>query len=896
MMLVTGESGVGKSALVRRFTEGLGGRALVLMGRCYERESVPYKAFDGIVDALSRHLSRLPFTDAAALLPLKIGLVAQVFPVLRRVEAIANAPMPRDESRQVDPLELRARLFAALRELLARLAQRTPLVLVVDDLQWADHDSLLLLGEVLQPPDAPPLVLIATTRDGDATAAARIAGEVRRLPIARLPFDEARALAGLLLARARGGADDHDDAESIAEEARGHPLFIDELVRHAALSDDARPAELKLDEALVARITRLDEPARRLLELLAVAGGPLDQETAARAAAIDFGELARHASLLRVANLVRSTGGRATDTLEPYHDRVREAILSHLTVDERRARHERLAVALEASARAVPEALAAHWEGAGAREKAAPHALVAAARAAEALAFDRAAELYRLRLTLAPADGDEGRQLWTHLGDALANAGRSIEAAQAYIEAAAGAAPDDALELSRRAAEELLISGHVDEGLAVLRSVLAEAGLSLPSTNAQAVAELAWLRARLFVRGRGWRARHAAQISRARLARIDICWSVGIGMALIGSVRGAVFLSRALLLALSAGEPARVARALCAEHVYHAALGHAPTRLDELEALAQRVGTPREQALATMARALCAFLVGEWGDARLLFERAEGELRDRCTGVTWELDTVRLLALNSLYYLGELRELSMRVPAQLREANERGDLFMATNLRIGAPSVVWLAADDADGARREARDAMAHWSDEGFHTQHTYALVAEVQAELYAGDGRAALAQLRARWPALVASQQLRVQLVRVVMLELRARAAIALATTGAPSERAPLVRAAAADARAIADEHAPWARALAQLLDAAILAARGAPVEQLAAALDAAARALDRAHLALHAAAARRRRGALLAGDEGRALVAAVDRWLTDERVRDPARFTAMLAPGWRA
>src|SRR6185369_15413925 len=100
-LLVHGESGVGKSALVRRFTDGIQAGAagprepLVLAGRCYERESVPYKAFDGVVDALSRHLSKLG-RAAAGLLPRNAGLLAQVFPVMRRVEAVAQAPIVND--------------------------------------------------------------------------------------------------------------------------------------------------------------------------------------------------------------------------------------------------------------------------------------------------------------------------------------------------------------------------------------------------------------------------------------------------------------------------------------------------------------------------------------------------------------------------------------------------------------------------------------------------------------------------------------------------------------------------------------------------------------------------------------------------------------------------------
>src|SRR5262249_13932013 len=151
-------------------------------------------------------------------------------------------------------------------------------------------------------------------------------------------------------------------------------------------------------------------------------------------------------------------------------------------------------------------------------------ALNAAAQASAALAFDRAAKLYRLSLSLY-AEREDAWNVRVELADALASAGRGTEAAQAYGAAATGAPSAQAIELRRRAAEQFLRAGDIDEGIAMLRHVLLAVGMKLSATPRGALVRFLLGRARLRLRGTRFRERETAQIDQETLLRLDVCWS-----------------------------------------------------------------------------------------------------------------------------------------------------------------------------------------------------------------------------------------------------------------------------------------------------------------------------------------------------------------------------------
>ena len=423
--LVVGPSGIGKSALVAHFVaeaERSTPRLVALSGRCHESESVPFKALDSVVDALARHLEGLSdaelFDDPAA--PgrgangVGIALAARAFPTLAPAAArIASGAT--DAMLPGDPQEQRVRTFDALRDLLARVAASRPLVVVVEDLHWADDDGLALLAHLLQPPHAPAARLCPDRAPAAAgSSLARTIGvELPVLELDGLGDGDATALVRALL------GEDSDAGRTIVARAGGHPMLLEELARHALAL--GQPFGLGIDDAIWRRIEQQRAPARALdgCSPCGIGRAPAPATAAGILGAADENDARSHEDALRVANLVRTTfvveAGARHEALEPAHDRVRETVRAHLGPDALAKWHGRIAEALEASGADDPEGLALHLAGAGLAARAAPYAAEAAARAERALAFERAASLWRLAL----AGGDVDAHRLTRLADAL---------------------------------------------------------------------------------------------------------------------------------------------------------------------------------------------------------------------------------------------------------------------------------------------------------------------------------------------------------------------------------------------------------------------------------------------------------------------------------------------
>jgi serine/threonine protein kinase/tetratricopeptide (TPR) repeat protein len=761
-VFVRGVSGMGKSTLLRRFLTELSHDArqpIVLKGRCHERESLPYKAFDGVIDSLSHVLLAMTAERAQALLPDEVDLLPRLFPVLRRVPGIQRArPLGL-----TDPQELRARAFAALSELLSRLARYRPVVVYIDDLQWADRDSLQLLVELMRDPDAPRLLFVGSMRaenlatDPGLEAALKAVAThhaAKQLDVGPLSQTEQRALVERLLG---DGAQENQLTDEFWAESSGSPLFLSELVRFARehggkIEGSGAAGKPRLEDVLYARIEKLPAQARTLIEVVAAAGEPLPLWVLGDAAALSGEERERALAMLRVGSLVRVARHGREPWLAAYHDRVRETLAARLPAERLRTLHQHLAEVLERWEDATVDALARHWLAAGDRRNAASYLVKAARSATEKLAFDRAAELLRAALECGGHSAAQVRELLRERGEALALAGRSFEAAGEFKKAAEGAPADEAVELTRKAADNLLRSGHIDAGLQALKDVMSRLGIRVADSRGRALASLVFQRLRIALRGLGFKPRRANEVAAGELARLDTLYAASTALGMIDHVRGADVQTRHLRTALDVGEEKSAWRALAIEAVFQSAQGgrhlkKAEKLSRETELQARRIGDPALMATSQLAVGAAFFFSGRYRGSALAFEEAERLFSAECRGVEWERVTARYFACYCRVAMGEFEEAGRTTERLTEEADRHNDIYARSLFRTFPNTWRLLVLDRPDEAIAQLAAALEGWPRDEFYMAHYLNMISRATIHVYLGEFKAALGWLRASLP-----------------------------------------------------------------------------------------------------------------------------------------------------
>ena len=898
---VHGFSGVGKTTLVDQFLQFAPEKSVILRGRCYEQESVPYKAVDSAIDALCQQLLRMSRSWLTPLLPDNMGVLARLFPVLRQLER--DSPWTEPAATLSDPRHARRLAIAALRDLLRRLAQRRRIILVIDDLQWGDTDSATLIAELLAAPDPPPMLMLCTFRREYAdrsTCLQTLLPSLRAnpalhhidLPVEPLTAGEARAFATQLMGESGGQA-----IAQIVADSGGNPYFVKELAEYVATRPVESVGGVSLEQALAQRFSSLAPDAQRLLEVIALHGLPLAQIDAYRAAKF-VGRDPAPLTALRYANLIRTTGTAETDEVEPYHDRVRETVLARLAMETRRERHQALATTLEESGRADAETLASHYEGAGDKERAGELFEMAADRAATTLAFDRASSFYERSLRLRILGTASEFALRQRLAEALANARGGVDAAQAFEGAAKLADPEHKLGLERRAAFHYMSSGRVEQGRVVLERVMKRVSVRLPKTRTGVLALLAARTLRLALQGSNFRERSEEKISDQVRDRFDAAYAMAAPMGMIDGAQGLSFGALCLQLALRAGDPVRMAYGLQVGGYGMTLQGErGRRRAAKLLDTARRISAQRADAKMAATVAFSAgtqvYVIGQWRLALEAFAEAE-HLYSKCPGTHWELASLKILRLYTLFSLGEFASITREYRPILQEALALDDQYSSASMETFCQPMALLAADRVTEAREAVNAGLARWKVEQHGLQQVMAAQSLIAAGFYDGTASRMTGFMQDQWRLLKSSGMASFDNLRISWLERMARTGLAAAgAVNATEDDRNAGRAMARKAlRQLKKQTLPWSQGTMSVVEAGLLATNG-DRDGAAGLLLKAIEQFSLAEMRGNEASCRLYAGFLIGGERGAEMEKAARRWFASQNIVNADRMAAIHVGG---
>ena len=395
-VFVGGESGVGKSRLALEFAhrvEELGGR--VMLGTTGTPEALPYQC---LIEALR---SALPLVAALQLREVWLAGVATLVPELR-AHLPALPELPRIEAGGERP-----RLFEALYRTLTALAQPRPLLLVLDDVQWAEESTSAALEFLLGRLSSSRVLIVLTYRDDELPRLhplqrlrrdAVVAGSARSLSLRALSLGEVEQLVRVLPASFAGSAG------ALFASSEGSPIFLAQLVDDGGTAFSERSGA-NVRTLVAERLDRLSAEARTIAEIAALAGTRFSREVLHQVSGWAGGAADDALDELIDRRIVREASGRGFFDYAFAHRIVQETVAQNALPERCATRHRRIARALEdlypERADELAAGIARHYDLAGEPAAAAPRYLAAARQALSVGALDEAAAHVARGLALA---------------------------------------------------------------------------------------------------------------------------------------------------------------------------------------------------------------------------------------------------------------------------------------------------------------------------------------------------------------------------------------------------------------------------------------------------------------------------------------------------------------
>jgi DNA-binding SARP family transcriptional activator len=468
-VFVGGEAGIGKTRLLAEFAQAVemqGGHALV--GHAREGEGAPYQPLVDVVRAGAPYLVREELADVW------LSALAPLVPELLRLHPdLPNVPTIEDG---------KLRLHEAFARVLESLARRRPVAVILEDLHWANADTLAALEHLARRAGSAHIMLVATYRPEEAasghplrTLRRQLQREHRATIVALGPLDR-EAIRALVAEAAPDAPEPETFADSIFRSTEGNPLFAWQLLQGYLETGSLSDESVAIDQAIVNRAARLPATTRRVLDVASLIGERFSVEELAEIGAWSENDVVAAIDALLDLRLLRFTTAPGLD-LSFAHRLIRDAISAQAPSAGRSALHRRIAAVLGRLRDGETELVASHHALAGDRQAAYEGYLRSAREALAMFANDDAARRARRAVEVAGDDGERFHALIATL-DAYRMSANSKDWEDASLEAQALAGKlgnDERFEELRRRCRFLEISARPDESQIAAAEMLAVA-------------------------------------------------------------------------------------------------------------------------------------------------------------------------------------------------------------------------------------------------------------------------------------------------------------------------------------------------------------------------------------------------------------------------------------
>jgi serine/threonine protein kinase len=795
LLLVEGESGIGKTRLVQEFLDDAHASAetVVLSGRCYENERIPYKAIDAVIGELAAQwrLHHRPESVDQQLIN-SIGAAFKGF------------SSPGSESNTgFDESQVPVTAADGLQSILTACAgPDKQIIIFIDDIQWADADSGDLLRKMIH---KIPLLLICSHRPMESANLflnnllkdyQDLHNQIpRRLKIS--PFSDQDA--AQFLERNFPRLDSNVLDKSV-QASKGIPIFLTSLASQLCAMPAAKLKAKSLDWT-----RHLDAQSRRLLEFICASGYPLPQSIALQAAGISEDSEASISSLSS-SQLITLCQSNGETMLTPFHDMIRETTYSHLNALERKTVHCSLATVSEGRQGVPPDRLAFHFREAGDRQKSCHYSILSGDVAASSRAFDEAVRAYEDALAYFVGTNEARQDLKQKLASSLGRLGRSSDAGDLYLELAASGDRDG--QLMQLAACQYCFSGQLEDAYEGFNRFLKPWGYSIAKSDATVLWR--FLRVSLRLKISAWLERRAPFFKRHAKAVLpnklqveqdfraevdddsesefgnkrlsDLLWDTANALTAFDMLQSFLFVKHSLRVAIRENDEARILRGKisCACRAGWSGTRSANFVKETLVATdtptTKRI--PFLTGLHLFASGSSAYGQGKWKRAFEVLTKADEHLSNNCIEAHREIGAAQLLAACCLNFMGEVKAAKARYRNLLSLSSNCEHVLNTSNLMNYVGSHVCLFDDNPAEALLLIDKAIELWPIEKPCFQHVTASHARASAHLYAGRNQIAFETVEKLWKKFRRSNFRVVEFMRVFILDLRGRCAIGLLET----------------------------------------------------------------------------------------------------------------------